>query len=199
MAPDSIIHLVRHAEGYNQLPKDHPNIQIRDALLTETGFQQSKDFCGIFPYHDQIELLCASPLRRTIQTAQLAFRPEIERGLKILAISEAQECLDEPSDTGSPASDLRSSGWPDGLVDYSLLSEDWYIKEGLNTPNHEAWRARAEKLRRLLRDRPEQNIVLVTHGMFGHYITEHIDPEGHQTGRSHSLSLFNRCLLLLDE
>ncbi|KAK5942708.1 hypothetical protein PMZ80_005274 [Knufia obscura] len=184
MAPNSTVHLIRHAEGYHQLPRDHPNVQIRDALLTEAGLQQGKDFCDEFPYHDKTELLCASPLRRTIQTAQLAFKPEIERGMQILAVPEAQECLDDPSDTGSPASDLKSSGWPDGLIDYPLLSENWYVKEGINAPNDLAWRARAQKLRRLLRERPEQNIVLVTHGMFGHYITEHIDPEGHQTGES---------------
>lgn len=181
MAPTSTVHLIRHAEGYHQLPRDHPDVQIRDALLTEKGVRQAKDFCEKFPYHDRTDLLCASPLQRTIQTAQHAFAPELRRGMTILAISEAQEAQDDPSSTGSPASQLRAVFSAD-LVDCHLLTEDWYRKEGINAYDDHALRERARKLRRLLRDRPEEHIVLVTHGLFAHYVTEHVDPEGHQTG-----------------
>lgn len=183
MAPNSTIHLVRHAEGYHQLPRDHPDIQIRDALLTDTGIQQSKDFCEKFPYHDQTDLLCASPMTRAIQTARYAFAPESQRGMVILAIPEAQEAQDDPSSTGSPASQLRTKFSAD-IVDFHLLTEDWYRKEGANAYEDHALRERARKLRLILRERPEKNIVLVTHGLFAHYVTEHVDPEGHQTGRS---------------
>lgn len=182
MAPNSTIHLVRHAEGYHQLPRDHPDVQIRDAALTDNGIQQSKDFGDRFPYHERTDLLCASPLTRTIQTAEYAFVPELKRGMTILAIPEAQEGQDDPSSTGSPASELRAkfSGHP---VDFNLLGEDWYRKEGINAFEDHALHERARKLRWFLKDRPEEHIVLVTHGLFAHYITEHVDPEGHQTGK----------------
>lgn len=181
MAPSSTIHLVRHAEGYHQLPRDHPNVQIRDALLTETGIEQAKAFCERFPYHDRTDLLCASPLRRAIQTAQLAFAPELRRGMTILAIPQAQEAQSDPCSTGSPASDLRSV-YSGDAIDFHLLSEDWFVKDGINASDDHTLRERARELRSILRDRPEDNIVLVTHGMFAHYVTEHVDPEGHQTG-----------------
>lgn len=156
-------------------------MQIRDALLTDTGKHQAQEFCEKFPYHDRTDLLCASPLRRAIQTAQLAFAPELRRGMTILAIPEAMEALHDPSDTGSPASVLRKT-FSEEAVDFHLLREDWWVKEGLNAPDDHTLRERGRRLRLILRDRPERNIVLVTHGLFAHYVTEHIDPEGHQTG-----------------
>lgn len=182
MAPYSTLHLVRHAEGYHQLPRDHPHVHIRDALLTETGKQQAKEFCSTFPYHDRTDLLCASPLQRTLQTAQLAFAPELGRGMTILAVPEAMEAGPDPSDTGSPASNLRKN-FDSGVVDFHLLTEDWFVKAGINAPNDPHLRERARRLRHFLRARPEKNIVLVTHGLFAHYVTEHVDPDGHQTGK----------------
>lgn len=182
MAPNSTIHLVRHAEGYHQLPRDHPDVQIRDATLTDAGIQQAKDFNERFPYHERTDLLCASPMTRAIQTTQYAFAPELQRGMIILAIPEAQEAQDDPSSTGSPASELRAKFSAD-VVDFHLLSEDWYRKDGVNAYEDHALHERARKLRFILKERPEEHIVLVTHGLFAHYITEHIDPEGHQTGK----------------
>lgn len=182
MAPSSTIHLVRHAQGYHQLSRDHPDVQIPDATLSETGIQQAKDFAETFPYHQKTNLLCASPLTRTIQTAQYAFAPELERGLVILAIPEAQEAQDDPSSTGSPASELQAK-FSSNVVDFHLLTEDWYRKEGTNAFEDQALRERARQLRWILKNRPEENIVLVTHGLFAHYVTEHVDPEGHQTGK----------------
>ena len=181
MMPLQIFQPLEHAEGHHQIPQDNPNNQIRDALLTDHGIEQAKDFCEKFPYHDNTDLLCASPLQRTIQTAQYAFAPEVQRGMIILTIPEAQEAQDDPANTGSPASQLLEIFKSDP-VDLHLLYEDWYRKEGKNACEDHALRERARVLRKILRARPEENIVLVTHGLFAHYVTEHVDPEGHQTG-----------------
>lgn len=176
-----IIHLIRHAEGFHQLPRDHPNALVRDPCLTTTGIIQSGQFNQRFPYHSCTDLLCASPLRRTIQTASLAFEPEIRRGLKILALADAQESSDAPCDTGSDVYKLVSEFGT--ILDVSLLHEGWYEKNGINSSSVDALWERAIRLRRFLRERPEKNIVLVSHGTFAHYITEHVDPKGHQTGK----------------
>lgn len=181
MAPPSTVHIVRHAEGFHQLPRDHPDTLIRDPSLTPRGVEQSKLFCEHFPYHDATELLCASPLRRTVQTASLAFAPEVQRGLKILAVADAQEATDAPSDTGSDKTRLVSEFGD--LLDVSLLRDAWYEKVGENGTDQAALRERARRLRSFLRQRPESVVVLVSHGAFAHYITEHVDPEGHQTGK----------------
>ncbi|KAJ5798954.1 phosphoglycerate mutase-like protein [Penicillium pulvis] len=175
-----IIHIIRHAEGFHQLPRDHPNALVRDPSLTPKGIVQSRQFNQRFSYHACTDLLCASPLRRTIQTTNLAFEPEIRKGLKILALADAQESSDAPCDTGSDVFKLVSEFGT--TLDVSLLRERWYEKKSLNNTSVEALRARAIRLRRLLRERPEKNIVLVSHGTFAHYITEHVDPQGHQTG-----------------
>lgn len=176
-----IVHIIRHAEGFHQLPRDHPNALVRDPSLTPTGIIQGRQFNQHFSYHSCTDLLCASPLRRTIQTANLAFEPEIRRGLKILALADAQEASDAPCDTGSDVSELVLEFG--NTLDISLLRDGWYEKKGINGTSVEALRERAIRLRRLLRERPENNIALVSHGAFAHYITEHVDPEGHQTGK----------------
>lgn len=185
MAPTSTVYLVRHAEGYHQQPReddpDQMHTDIRDAKLTDKGIQQANEFCETFEFHDDIDLICASPLRRTIQTAQHCFQPNLDKGMRILAVPEAQEASADPSDTGSPLEVLQKTFSSD-MVDLQLLTDGWWKKDGENVPDDEHWHARANKLRHFLKKRPEHNIVLVAHGTFLHYVTEHIDPEGHQTG-----------------
>lgn len=186
MVPAKTIHIVRHAQGFHQLPRDHPNALVRDPSLTAHGNEQSKQFNQQFPYHSRTDLLCASALRRTIQTASLAFAPEVQRGLRILALADAQESSDAPCDTGSDMFKLVSEFGE--TLDVSLLQEGWYEKKGINGTSEEAVRERAARLRRFLRGRPENDIVLVSHGTFAHYITEHVDLKGHQTGKCAPLS-----------
>lgn len=185
MAPTSTIHFVRHGEGYHQLPRDddptREHTEIRDASLTEKGIQEAKNFYKFFTLHDELDLICASPLRRAIQTAQYCFKPCLDKGMRILAIADAQEASADLSDTGSPIEMLQSA-FPAEVVDLRLLKDGWWKKDGDNTPDDKHCHARAEKLRRYLKKRPEQNIVLVGHGKFFHFMTGNIDAEGHQTG-----------------
>ncbi|KAI2733984.1 hypothetical protein DTO012A8_10089 [Penicillium roqueforti] len=94
MAP--IIHCVRHAQGlHNVCTANHI---IQDPVLTELGHEQCRKLRESFPRHANIDLVTASPLRRTIYTALESFAPVFESkpDLKIIALPDIQETSDVP-------------------------------------------------------------------------------------------------------
>ncbi|KAI9827282.1 MAG: hypothetical protein M1832_005420 [Thelocarpon impressellum] len=167
MAP--ILHCVRHAQGYHNLSV--ANHTMPDPDLTPFGKEQCKILAETFPHHDRVELLVASPLRRTLYTALLGFEAEVKRGMQVIALPNVQETADVPCDTGSPPEKLREEfkGQP---VDLSRVTDGWDSKQGEWAPTAQAIQRRARLARQWLRARPEKEIVLVTHGGFLHYITE---------------------------
>lgn len=126
----------------------------------------------------KVQLLLASPLRRAIQTCQLSFAPCIERGLVISAVPHAEEVSDTPSDTGSPVEVLREEF---GEVNFEFLKEKWYLREGEFATDAKAVNERAKKLRKWIKQRPEKEIALVSHGFFNHFLTGEVDDKGEQT------------------
>ena len=142
-----------------------------DPSLTAFGEEQCRQLVNNFPYHDSIDLLVASPLRRTIYTTLLGFKPEVERGLRIIALPEVQETADVPCDTGTDADILKEEmkGKP---VDLSRVNDGWNSKSGRWAPIATALEKRAREARQWLKARPEKQIVLVTHGGLLHYLTE---------------------------
>jgi len=168
-----IVHFVRHAQGYHNLTV--ANHILPDPELTQLGEEQCAKLKESFPYHSQIELVAASPLRRTIHTALLSFQPvfEAHKDFKVICIPEAQETSDVPCDTGSDPAVLKNEFVDRGLpVDISLVHEGWNSKQGKWSPQIGALRNRAREVRQWLRARPEKQIVLVTHGGLLHYLTE---------------------------
>ncbi|KAM5436470.1 hypothetical protein MferCBS31731_005748 [Microsporum ferrugineum] len=168
-----VLHCVRHAQGFHNLSV--ANHVMQDPLLTPFGEEQCRTLRANFPYHADIDLIVASPLRRTIYTALLSFANIIqERGLKIIALPEIQETSDVPCDTGSDLADLKREVEEKGLpVDLSLVPEDW------NDKTKEKWSAnaqsvtvRAREARRWLKARPEKHIAMVSHGGVLHYFSE---------------------------
>jgi len=155
---------------------------MHDPSLTLYGEEQCRQFALTFPYHDSVELLVASPIRRTIYTTLLAFEQEIKRGLKVIALPEAQETSDVPSDTGSDVEVLRRE-MAEKPVDLSLVHEGWNSKKGRWAPVAEALERRAKETRQWLKARPEKDIVLVTHGGFVHYFTEDWSDSGKFNGK----------------
>lgn len=167
MAP--IVHCVRHAQGYHNLSV--ANHSMPDPSLTSLGEEQCRQLKKDFPYHTSVQLLVASPLRRTIYTALHAFTPELDQGMTIIALPEAQETADVPCDTGTDADELKEEmkGKP---VDLSRCAKGWNIKTGRWAPTAGALEKRAREARQWLKARPEKEVVLVTHGGFLHYFTE---------------------------
>ena len=143
-----------------------------DPLLTPFGETQCAHLASAFPNHTTVDLLVCSPLRRTIYTTTLGFKPDIQRGVvPIIALPEVQETSDVPCDTGSAPAVLRKefAGKP---VDLSRVTEGWNSKTGRWASEPEAIEKRAREARLWLRSRPEREIVLVTHGGFLHWLTE---------------------------
>ncbi|KAJ5105395.1 phosphoglycerate mutase family protein [Penicillium alfredii] len=166
-----IIHCVRHAQGVHNLTT--ANHVIPDPLLTDLGHEQCRKLRENFPHHAQVELVTASPLRRTIYTALESFEPvfEVHPDLKLIALPDVQETSDVACDTGSEPSALRREfeGQP---VDLELVQEGWNNNKDRYAPTNKALKLRARAARRWLKARPEKEIVVVTHGGFLHYFTE---------------------------
>ena len=144
---------------------------MHDPSLTPLGEEQCRKLCQDFPYHGDVDLVVASPLRRTIYTALIGFEPEFLRGLTLLTLPEAQEIADLPCDTGSDVK-LLEQEFRNEPVDFSLVNEGWTSKRGKWAAYSWIVEKRAQEVRQWLKARPEKNIVLVTHGGFLHYLTE---------------------------
>lgn len=161
MAPT--IHLVRHAQGFHNLCEE--NHKIHDPLLTPVGKQQCADLQDDFRHHGGVDLIVASPIRRTIYTSLLGFDKDLHnKGLKVIALPELQETSDLPCDTGSAPEELAKE-FADKPVDLGLVKEGWNVKAGKWAATREAIAERAKEAREWLRSRPEQEIVVVTHGL----------------------------------
>ena len=168
MAPT--LHLVRHAQGYHNL--SIANHHMHDPLLTSLGEEQCAHLAANFPYHEKVDLVVASPIKRTIYTALLGFGDVLQkRGLKVIALPELQETSDMPCDTGSTPEELvkEFAGKP---VDLQFVKEGWNCKRGKWAPTPTAIDKRAWDARLWLKARPEKHIVVVTHGGFVHHFTE---------------------------
>jgi broad specificity phosphatase PhoE len=203
--PNIIIHCIRHAQGYHNLNEE--NHKLHDPSLTPFGESQCQALQKVFPYHEKITHLVASPLRRTIYTCLLSFEAEVKSGKKIIALPELQETSDLPCDTGSDPAKLQEefgTGKWKGTVDLSLVREGWNYKSP-NTrwaPRADKIEVRAREARRWLRDLGKQfggdaEIVVVTHGGYLHYFTE--DWTGHNkfAGKYNHSSIF--CHLLCND
>lgn len=101
---------------------------LPDPSLTPRGEKQCQSLRTIFPYHEKIDMLVSSPLRRTLYTTLIAFEPEVNRGLKVVALPEVQETSGMPCDTGSDVEALQKEFGDSGKVDLSLLPEGWNEK-----------------------------------------------------------------------
>ncbi|KAK9259525.1 histidine phosphatase superfamily, partial [Lipomyces tetrasporus] len=100
-----IVYLVRHAEGEHNVNDSH---HIRDALLTDKGKEQCFQLRDRFPYHDDISLVLASPLRRTIQTASYAFASVLKKSnVAFVLVPQAQEISALACDVGQERSVLE--------------------------------------------------------------------------------------------
>lgn len=120
-----IVHCVRHAQGIHNLTIE--NHGLLDPVLTVFGEQQCHELARDFTGHNNVELVVASPLKRTVYTALSAFAPVLSRGRAVVCLPEIQETTDLPCDTGSDLETIQQvfKGLP---VDLSLVVEGWQVK-----------------------------------------------------------------------
>ncbi|KAI1192372.1 histidine phosphatase superfamily [Nemania serpens] len=176
-------HSVRHAQGLHNL--SHANHHLPDPGLTPLGEDQARSLACSFLGADKIgtiELVLASPLRRTIQTALalLASPPCMPAAVdgsggsiqRVVAWPEVQEASHLPCDTGSPLDEIRAQ-FAHAPVDFAMVESGWHVKQqGKWTPTVEMLLERGKRARRWLRRRPEKNILVVSHGCFLHFLTD---------------------------
>lgn len=163
------IHCIRHAQGYHNLST--ANQSIHDPSLTPLGIQQCHTLTSTFPHTSSIDLLVASPLRRTLYTALYSFPSKATSGIPLIALPEIQETSDLPCDTGSSRADLEKE-FEGKNVDLQLVTDDWNDKKGRWSPARPAVEERCRIARNWLKERKEKDIVVVTHGGVLHYLTE---------------------------
>ncbi|KID92966.1 phosphoglycerate mutase family protein [Metarhizium guizhouense ARSEF 977] len=169
------IHLVRHAQGFHNLSVE--NESLRDPDLTALGEQQCADLRSAFPSHARLTGLVASPLRRTIQTCDLAFGGA-DKLYPIVLLDTLQEVSGAPCDTGSSKAALRAEFGD--KIDLQRVRDSWTEKgEGSAfEPTMEALMARAKTARRALREMAgdgDDEIAVVSHGGFLHFLTDDWD------------------------
>ncbi|KAK4866179.1 hypothetical protein LT330_008520 [Penicillium expansum] len=165
-----IIHCVRHAQGFHNL--SHANHHLPDPELTPLGEEQARALGASFPALENIQLILSSPLRRTIQTALLAFPSHVGDGsLQVIAWPEVQEASDLICDTGRDLLDIKAE-FEKLPVDFTMVEPGWHIKQGKWAPVMGRLLERAQLAREWLRQRPEKEIVVVSHGCFLHFLTD---------------------------
>ncbi|PYH88711.1 phosphoglycerate mutase-like protein [Aspergillus ellipticus CBS 707.79] len=174
------LYLIRHGQGEHNINNSH---HLRDALLTDLGKEQCRNLRDTFPYHADVSLILASPLKRATQTAAYVFAPTLEqRQLPFLLVPLTQEISGLQCDFGHDEEVIKAEaptliaaaapGYDTAQVDMDLVTGDWNSKKGIYAPTLSAVHQRAAEFRRWLYKRPEQHIALVSHGGFMHYLTE---------------------------
>jgi broad specificity phosphatase PhoE len=148
-----IVCIVRHGEALHNVECGY---QFPDPPLTPRGLEQAAAITVDF----KPDLIVASPMRRTIQTALVAF------GSCPLEIwPDLRETYDGICQHGSPISVLQHE-FPH--LNFSECDDNWTYEPY----THERAEKRAERERRRVREHPAQNIVLVTHRGFIGYLVE---------------------------
>lgn len=168
------IHLVRHAQADHNV--DFDNHSFPDAALTPTGKEQCLELNErtSLNIQESAQLLVTSPLRRTLQTTLIGFPHLISRlggRSAIIALPQLQENGKSPADTGSSRMDLEADNEFEG-IDFGLLDDGWNSKSGVWSSDQNSLRRRAGWTRKWLAERPEEEIVVVSHGGALRYITE---------------------------
>ncbi|KAJ4985466.1 phosphoglycerate mutase family protein [Stagonosporopsis vannaccii] len=176
--PPRAIHLIRHAQGYHNVDGDQT---IPDPDLTPKGRKQCEHLSTTFPYFDRIDLVCASPIRRAIQTASISMISYLISGNKrTLALPLAQEAPAEPANTPSDIQQLQDEYGTIVNFERCLEYTDFDTKKEIFDPDGTSLEARAMVLRKFLRDLDEDEIVVASHRQFLHYVTRDVDRQGSQ-------------------
>jgi broad specificity phosphatase PhoE len=173
------VHFIRHAEGSHN-SEDHENIPDPD--LTPKGQDQCKQLSTTLPYFDRVDLVCTSPIRRAIQPTLISMEPYLQSGKHhILALPVAQEATDKSAKTPSDSTRLEKENG--SVVDFHRCLDtytDYITKHGRCAPDGVSLKTRAVELCRFLRDRDKQEVVVVSHDDFVHYVTGDLNEDGSQ-------------------
>ena len=174
--PNQIIHVFRHGEAAHNVE----GVTLQDPPLTSTGKNQAFGIPERYSFMNRPTLILISPLQRCIQTALYGFHPDFNehaakffpRNPRILAMPHLQETTENPCDTGSPLEELQQRyGKYVTFPDEFFSSDDWFAKSGSAFANdNELLNKRAEFVKKFIKEQPDQEIIVVTHGDFSHFL-----------------------------
>ncbi|CAB1116470.1 unnamed protein product [Ectocarpus sp. CCAP 1310/34] len=166
------VHFIRHAEGtHNEAALKegraaYAKIEHLDARLTDLGKQQCATLKATkHGVEKEAQLVVVSPLTRAIQTAMLTI-DQVE-GVPWVAL----ECVREragahPCDRRRCVSELKQE-YPDISFDEIKDEKDVYFDSlGEEREPNDLMADRGRELLSWLKERPETNIVVVTHSAF---------------------------------
>ncbi|KDE09875.1 hypothetical protein MVLG_00273 [Microbotryum lychnidis-dioicae p1A1 Lamole] len=172
------VFLLRHGEAmHNVVPEDH---SIPDPVLTKTGELQALSVPSTYStFFESLSLSSAvivtSPFRRTMQTTMSAFAsvlaPVSSSPIPLIILPQVQECGDQPCDTGGELSRVQAM-FPHEWLDWSECTEGWNSNQGFYQATEEKQMERAKWVRRWIRSRTEDNVVIVSHHGFLRRITK---------------------------
>ncbi|GAA5972665.1 hypothetical protein JCM21900_002365 [Sporobolomyces salmonicolor] len=173
------VFLLRHGEAqHNVGPPPPPDHDLLDPELTSRGITQCQAIPNTYPHFfaslsPDNTLIIVSPLRRTIQTLLLGFSAHLPHtndstetpSIPLKILPELQECGSWPCDTGGPLSLTKARFASAPFLDWSECEAqpDWNLKRGKYEATEEKNVVRAKWIRRWIRERKEDKVVLVGH------------------------------------
>ncbi len=99
-----------------------------------------------FTHHQSVDLVVASPLRRTIQTAAHAFKPALDRpSIQLVLLPQAQEIASYSCNIGHSKHELQhaiphllpdDASLDEGRIVLDLLDNDWNSKVSCYKSHH---------------------------------------------------------------
>ncbi|KAG4443018.1 hypothetical protein IFR05_001472 [Cadophora sp. M221] len=147
------IHCVRHAQAHHNLKtlSSYTRKMLPDPRLTALGIRQAMALAERFEHMDKINVVALSPLRRTVHTTYVGFRPLIfDKKVPVIAYPDLKEWGNAPSCTGVNMSELMKK-FPKlyGKIDTTLATDGWYKNTELGIiPDYKE--VRAERVRKEL-------------------------------------------------
>lgn len=152
-----LIYFVRHGETL----LNAVNIrQGSEGSLTEKGRMQAHDAAERFPKHKgRPEVIIASPWQRTKETAEI-IAEELHMNVEYSDLLVERR---NPSEIIGKSADDREVREIVDRIDKSFHSDDLRYSDEENFTD---LKARAKKLLEYIKERPERQIIMVTHGIF---------------------------------
>lgn len=132
-------------------PKGHA-YDVENPVLTKLGHMESEQFQHFFEPYNRITHIICSPLKRTLQTAVIAFKPLLRDGLKVVCWSDLRGFGSDP---------FHRSGSREKLLDFingnpvEISPMDDMLSRNLSAPGIPTWAqasGRAERVKLALRE-----------------------------------------------
>lgn len=146
-------------------------------MLTLAPFQRGVTQCAAIPttyptffasLKPENTIILVSPLRRTLQTMLLGFSSLLPSStshpVPLLILPQLQECGAYPCDIGGPLEETKAR-FPHEWLDWSEVEKnpEWNQNKGIFEATEAKNVARARWVRKFIRERKEENVVVVSH------------------------------------